>query len=502
MSSTRLGSTVCRCRKCRFGLMGLLILTPAILCAFKYAEEGLNADIVLNQIMSAQELTLFYWGQNRLLNIVPFCLSFIKFPILNLFCLLLFSTVSCFSLLYLGSLLANRLTFPCSVFRNATLLYLMSIGLCTALFTRGAWVSIALWHFEYTLSLLFLLVGSWLYYRRTGISSWFFPCAFLAFGLNPALILISLSVIGLKILACRQFYKKDPVFCGWSCLCFLFWRYAGCIYGSYSDYDSILFANFQLGLEKLLVGLFSEYINSGTMAVIVASGLLLRLLSDPRGVRATVLNANASYAVCICIIVMVLYSTFVGCIRWVEMNDFAPRYLIPAVFMGLFASQCVFARLVVRIRRGICLSITFILGMATLFFFWPSGFDLESARIYRNCDQAFSPGEHFYAGDYWQSWACVSRDLNHGFSSQGLSYRSSSNHDNIRRALDKKLGATSLLEVYCLGAEPEACKRDVAQHLPDIELASVEQRGDNTLLLLRRAKEPGTTGKGKSGSKE
>lgn len=494
MNKTRQASPVFRSLCGSFGTAAVLILVPAVLCAFKYAGEGLNADIVLNQVMSAQKLTLFYWGQNRLLNIVPFGLSLIKFPLLNLFCLLLIATGSFFTLLYLGAILANKLTFSDSGFKNVPLLYLLTICLCIALFTSHAWVSIALWHFEYTLSLIFLLAGSWPYYVRRSSFIWFFPCAFLALGINPALLVIAISVIGLKILARRRYNKQDLVFCGWVFLCFVFWRLAGGAQGSYSDYSTILLVNIQRGLQNLLTGLFSDTLRPGSMAMIVLGCLMAGLLCNHKDPISKNGNRGARHAVSICIIVLIAYSIFVASNRWVEMNEFAPRYLIPALFMGFFATQCVFARFLLLLNQRLTTAVFSLLLLPVCLFFWPSSFNLLNARIYRDCEQVVKPGEHFYAGDYWKSWACVSRDLNHGFFSQGLAYRSSSNHENAKLALEQKLATGSLLEVYCLGGEVEECKRDLAEHFPEFELELVEPRAGNAVLFIR--------GTGQSGMKK
>lgn len=498
MDMTWLLNSICRSRYISLGSVAFLIVAPAVLCAFKYAGDGLNADIILNQIMSAQKLTLFYWGQNRLLNIVPFCLSFIKWPLLNLFCLLLFSTTSFFAALYLSALFANRLLFSHSGHKNGILLYLGSIGVCAILFTNEAWVSIVLWHFEYTLSLVLLLVGGWLYYGCKGASLSFFPLAFLALGLNPALLLLGLSVIALKVLVNRYFNKLDVLFCGWIVICFLFWWIAGGVYGSNGDYSAILPANFQRGLEKLLSRLFSDYLRPGTFALMVVAALLLGLMrkynADIRGES----SQEARRLAAICIIAAIVYSIFIACIRWVEMNDFAPRYLIPSLLMAFFATQCMCVRYLCGLTYKMCLSAACLLGLLLLFFFWPSSFDLMGARIYRDCEHVVSPGERFYAGDYWQTWACVSRDLNHGFGSHGLSYRSSSNRENIRLALDQRLEKTQELELYCLGAEPDVCQRDLAEHLPDFELASIEQHESHSVLFIHRKGEPGKGGKANS----
>ncbi len=50
---------------------GLLILVLSLLTVNAFAPRFLNADVILNSVMSLQNVTLFVWGQNRLLNVVP-----------------------------------------------------------------------------------------------------------------------------------------------------------------------------------------------------------------------------------------------------------------------------------------------------------------------------------------------------------------------------------------------------------------------------------------------
>jgi len=70
----------------------------------------LDADVILNSIMSLQKVTLFYWGQNRLLNLVPFILSPITNPGYNLAAHLVFFSFTFFLLLYVMAGIIKRIT--------------------------------------------------------------------------------------------------------------------------------------------------------------------------------------------------------------------------------------------------------------------------------------------------------------------------------------------------------------------------------------------------------
>jgi hypothetical protein len=55
----------------------------SLLAVNKFVPEGINADTLIQSIMSLQKLTIFYWGQNRFASVVPFLLSWIASPHLS-----------------------------------------------------------------------------------------------------------------------------------------------------------------------------------------------------------------------------------------------------------------------------------------------------------------------------------------------------------------------------------------------------------------------------------
>ena len=57
-------------------LMWIVLLTTA--SYNRYMFDGQHADVLINTVMSQQHLSLFYWGQNRLLNLLPFLTSLVS----------------------------------------------------------------------------------------------------------------------------------------------------------------------------------------------------------------------------------------------------------------------------------------------------------------------------------------------------------------------------------------------------------------------------------------
>jgi hypothetical protein len=87
-----------------------LLLLFSLLATNRFAPSAVNADRVLVSIMSLQRVTLFYWGQDRFANFIPFALSLITKPHLNLFLQFLFFSLAFFSLLFVCARLIIRLS--------------------------------------------------------------------------------------------------------------------------------------------------------------------------------------------------------------------------------------------------------------------------------------------------------------------------------------------------------------------------------------------------------
>ena len=85
----------------RFTLLSALLFS--ILCLNWSVPVNFDADTILQSLMSTQKVTLFYWGQDRYANFLPFIYSWIKSPTLNLILIIFTSGLTYFLLLELIS---------------------------------------------------------------------------------------------------------------------------------------------------------------------------------------------------------------------------------------------------------------------------------------------------------------------------------------------------------------------------------------------------------------
>lgn len=475
------------------------IAIPAILAAFKYAYDGLNADIILNQLMSLRELTLFYWGQNRLLNVVPFALQGIPWPLANLFLVLLASTLSFFSLVWLIAFAAIKLSDNKIRFPRLFLLYTLQIAICLALFKFKAWVDLCLWHFEYSLAILLGVAGiAAVYAKRYFLRAFGLGAGFIALGINPVIILPLGCFLFFKCLYAKSVKRIDLVLAvSWTCF-FLLWISISKQYGSYENYSSLSSALLPEGLEKMAINIISEYLRLWVLltiaGVILAAGILACAFPARARALAGVLRKpnfrRAAYCTCAALFSCLAIAYLIATIPWYHLNQSAPRYTIP-IFYCILLIAALWQNMILDTLepgRRATVSLAAAIFAISVFFYLPPSFNLAQAIPYRECDSAIPAAARIYAGDYWPIWACVSRDLNNGFESYALGYRS----DPERPAIEAKLRQLEMdgdLEIICLKAEVKECERQAQDYLEGALVKSVENLEAGVTVLRLHTRE-------------
>ena len=440
----------------------LLILTPAILAAFKYAQDGLNADIILNQTMALQNPTLFYWGQNRILNVIPFLLSIIHLPVLNLFLVLLCSTLSFFCCIYLISFTAIKVAKAPPALLVP--LYLANLFLLAILYKPAAWVSFCLWHFEYSLPCALFLLSLYCLANKKLMARYLgYVLIFLAYGINP-FILVPVLIFAIIEIFQEKFEKKAILlFILLNLSIFIIWYLISSLYGSFSNYSPSNFISFNQGIEQLILNFLKNYIRLNYLICLLIGITIISLyflISPPHEylpARQLLLYIFTS------ILAILIITCVVSCIRWVAMNGFEGRYLIFCIYLGVF----IISILLIWLSR-------YLIGVSTyysyaslamicllLYFLWPQSFNIERASIYRECNEIITPGDNLYVGDYWKIWSCASRDVNQGYKSLALGYRSTGNRKNIDQELQKRFANQGEITVYCLNSELEICRSQI-----------------------------------------
>lgn len=462
-----------------------LIVLPAFFSLFKYAHSGLNADILLNQIMSLQNPTLFYWGQNRIFNIIPYTLSFISFPILNLFMALFITSLSFFGSLYLFSYISGKVIQ--STNGNIYAVYIINVLLCIVFLTDNAWISMCIWHFEYSLALIFMSISIYLfYYKKSRIKPLVFILAFLATGINPFIIILFSAIILFKCFINLSINKNDLSFLISNIMFFLIWLIIAKYYGSFDDYSTLVVGNYYDGTNKLVVNLLSDYLYIGNLIIFTFFNLCIYVLKDKFCLHKISIQISLAKSIVIYSLILSCFIVaVVACIRWTQMNDFSPRYLIFCIFIALFANSfwlCSYL-MQIRIKEKSLYIFTIISFIGSIILFYPPDFNLKKCKIYQECDNISQSGNNFYLGDYWKAWACASRDLNNGHAAHTLVYRATANKNKIMADLHAALDDNGCLEIQCINSDMAFCKKQMDGYFSQYNILDAEYLNANNIKI-------------------
>lgn len=469
------------------------LLVVSALPVIAYAPDFIGADTVLGSIMSLQNVTLYFWGQNRLLNVLPFAVSWITAPQSNLLALLYLASLASFSLLLLLALFARRavagrsdLVLPVFAALSATYLLVASPG--------GIYLmSIA--HSEYALALLLAGAGVYVMWfvaigtpARLALAA---PPVLLAIGLNPATAIPLGLALAAASLYRRRISGPDAIlfvivvagFVGWSAVSRL---HDGDSYGAFSMDDMV-------GKLARATGSIAEMARPSAVAALALAlfaALAVRRWQRRRGPGLDPTPAAVPAVAALCLfgaVWLLLFSTS----RWVEMNAFASRYFIPVVFALLAVAAIGWAALLrdvaPRIRAAIVLPLVAAAILVTAMPIRP----IADFGIFRTVASLPRAPSGLYAGDYWRAWPVVFRDLMDGRVAYGLTVRGEGNQKAVRRHVRAELAAHGTFTVLCIGDPVEACTAQARRILgPSRITASAPAGPDAVLLTMTSRKAP------------
>jgi hypothetical protein len=452
---------------------GIWLVIISILTVFKCAPQSLNADIIINSVMALQRLTLYYWGQNRLINVLPLLASAFRNPTVNLYVVLFVPTLSFYALLYLIARCASY--FAPSEQRgylSSIVFFVLTAGF-VLVFKDSAIAEIAIWHIEYTLAaVLFVLVVDQLILQtkqRCWRTFWAFVAMVIAMGLNPSTILPALLIVVLASIYKKKLKGGELGLLVCAILAFLFWHVLSIQYGG-QRYNIFNVAELWAGLTAVFIKLGDAvripYLIGFVLVMVCCVGWACCLHARNR-VRITPLFIYVN--VCACLFVVgwfLLFSTH----KWVKMNNYDWRYFTYALFVmlligALWTTQCL--RLVRQ--KGLygiaCLAI---LSSVVASFAFP--LPLLKHTIFAQVNALTKPGSALYVGNYWLVWPSVMRDVMAGYEAYGMSERGEANLAAVTAYLEKKLQQDGQVTVYCLDAPVADCVARVHKFAADLQL--------------------------------
>lgn len=450
-----------------FTLFGALLFS--ILCLNWSVPVNFDADTILQSLMSTQKVTLFYWGQDRYANFLPFIYSWIKSPTLNLLLIIFTSGLAYFLLLELVS-------DACAKYRNRNVgIFRTVLFLCLVLVSALVLNKKGIYVFAYSAqpySLSFLLVGwAWVIaiQQKWGLNTTFTIALmlFVAIGINPSIILICVvSFIFFYASTRNRYFFLIPLF---ALIFFGFWHYASkTSLAGHEDYA-------QLSAELLLKGLlgsakhFTE--STETLALTVSLLVTTLILNAINFKGSSRFKANPILAV-IGAFALAWWMIF-SMSSYVSRNEFHFRYFFPTllallVFISLTLSDVLLALkeriLVLAIGAVPIVIFAIIITPYKPIAYWHSSGVFDSVGQYLRATES-----RILTGGYWQVWPALFRiqSTNNRRDAEGKPWvyaaasRGKVNRAEMDSLIVRELREGRMTTAVCIGAETEQCLNEL-----------------------------------------
>jgi len=460
------------------------LLAVSTLTIIRFAPPNLNADVILNGVMSLQNVTLYYWGQNRLLNLLPFTAMWVEDAGLNLGLQIGIASASFFGLLLFLAMFARRavggdrsLVLP--VFVALSSLYLVVVR------PEGIHQS-ALGHHEHSLAALMAAAAVYIAWF-SGVRAWLraalaTPLVVLAIGLNPAMALaLGPAALG-AMLYRRRIDRTDAALLAVTVASFCGWTYVSSLHGA-SSYGALDFSRYPAQVLAAAGGLAS-LVNLPLLAAALAGGIAIRVVQRLSTAAAgPVPRSAAGYASAFLLLFFIGWILFFSANAWVQANAMHARYFIPAGFALLAMAALGLAALLRDARPWLRAAIVLPLAVAAIGLTATRPVPFEQYAVFRTVGSLPRPESGFYAGDYWRVWPTVFRDLMAGETAFGLTTRGEGNRKAVLRHVRAEIDRTGAFSVLCIRQPVETCVAQVREIVTRSRLKEASKVSEEADLL-------------------
>ncbi len=450
----------------------LLLAVILALIVFNWAvPTHFDADTVLQSVMSMQKVTLFYWGQDRYANFLPFLYSWVPSPRANLLAIYFTSGIAFFLLLELISdLLAKLSGKKIATFRLFCFLVLSLMSLLV-LNKKGIYI------FAYAAqpySMSFLLMGwSWLLVCHNRIDSLKMIVVFLlmlvAVGINPSIMLITWATLVICLFYIRNW--KVFILPILATGLFFFWQYLSSgVNAPHEDYSkfsqtAVLFNS----LKATLNNFSQETERLPAMFALLGLSIVFFIVF----IKKHIIPKQAQ----LLIVLLTLFALFWWCLfsmsDWATRNNFHFRYFFPSILIALvlISMSISYALLSMPMQLHTPCAVVLLVLLCAMAVrpimpmkYWHSSGGFDGVGKYMDLKQA-----RILAGGYWQVWPALFRIQSitqhkhtdgyprlYGAAGRGSVNRAEMDSLIIR---EQKQGKVSM--AVCIGAEPEQCVNEL-----------------------------------------
>ncbi|HEY5841574.1 MAG TPA: hypothetical protein VIU87_08910 [Mycobacterium sp.] len=451
------------------GLFAVLLLVMALATILRYGADYLQADGVMQSVMSVQNVDLFFWGQNRFASVVSLLASPIADPDLNLLACLMINALCFHGLLLVIAWMGVRVVSGGRGWLATLILFLVLVTVAHAVIAPGKIHIMALETQPYSMSWL-LALGAFMLWKRREWWSYLLAIAMVgvAMGLNPSVILVAAFLSVIEMARRRQWVRWPSFGVAWL-VWFGVWMQLSASFGGkpspipvpdpvYFEFDRTQFiADFSRSTESVVTAL------SPTRAVVLIIVACAAVLLIARPIRDGLLPRLA-----LTVMFAVGYWAMFAGNPWVAANAYSFRYFYPVMLAVVVCIAAAVAGALLSIRLPAAQSVlrpaiaggaavacaASLAGPLTLLSQAPALTEVQATA-----DFARDNGIDFLSGYYWDIWPLLHRVLVDGREAAfAAGYKSGGDPDAYRARFETDLLSGSPVRALCVEDSVANCQ--------------------------------------------
>ncbi|MEG0298013.1 MAG: hypothetical protein RR905_03050 [Aurantimicrobium sp.] len=445
-------------------------------------------------MISTTNVTQFYWGQERLLNILPALFSIVSDPGTNLYLILITAAISHFLLLLIITSISVSAVGGNYKSWYASLIFVITSAAFLFTFADYAIFEMAVYHFEWPLAIDLSALAVFLYLSR--LRFWIrIPLvvliAGLAVGLNFSIAVILAALIIFLTLVKKLSWKD-----------FLIWVSVGAIVMTYwvvvsGDLRSKNFKNFAWENFNTLIGtsigrIFSAFdpLKSTIFITLIFAIVLILLVTRTPQIENSIHSLTAlpfqmiAMGIAFCSAWILVFAQN----DWVVINSNHFRYFAPIFYFFILVFTLFISLIVVPLGLGIVTTMATVTAGLILAFVtgWlGQTLDLKQANVVKQAHELAPEYSKYVAGDFWLAWPYSFGQLLDHKPSVSLALRSEQNRASTSEQLRADLAKDGSIQITCLGESTDACIQQVQWHLGLDTPPEVSDRSVDNLIVIK-----------------
>lgn len=474
-------------------LLLVLLVLFSCLTVNKYSPEFLHADVIINSVMSLQNITLFYWGQNRLSNVLPLLANIFRDPEVNLYFVLFFTAFIHYLLFFVFAKIGVAIAIKKKGrFTELTVFSIISLALLVV-FNDRAIFSITLAHIEYSLSALMIIIVFWSGINNTPrFKFWLCFSAFFIFvaiGVNYSVIILCAALVATFIFYTRMLTKNVTLFSIISIVSFILWNVLSKKYGASHDYSTFNFEQISSGVVRSLTSLASVVNILAALLILFFIATFNFLISMINKEKEMVYSRVIFFSYSILILFSLSWFLLFSASEWVMMNKFNYRYFTFSIY-GLFIVLSIQFSDFLNFTNKFANSLVALVSIIITVVFLSSPYvKLADYHVFKKVDALVPTAHGLYSGNYWTVWPTVLRDMMSGNPSFGLADRGIGNQEKASVFVNKQILDKGYFSVLCLNDKLASCKDMISNIVGPVAIERVIPHTDSVkeLILLKSA---------------